>query len=116
MQPCGLFSSSGEQGLLSNGGTQASLFDGFSYCGARALGCVGFSSRGSQALEHRFNSCGAWASLFLGVWNLPRSHIKPLSPALAGRFFSTEPSGKPHLEAFEKNHSVTKSSDWNGFL
>ena len=26
---------------------------------------------------------------------LPRSGIEPLSPALAGRFFTTEPPGKP---------------------
>ena len=24
-----------------------------------------------------------------GVWNLPRPRIKPVSPALAGRFFAT---------------------------
>ena len=30
-----------------------------------------------------------------GMWNLSRSGIKPLSPALAGGFFTTEPPGKP---------------------
>ena len=35
-------------------------------------------------------------SLFLwGMWNLPRSGTEPMSPALAGRFFTTEPPGKP---------------------
>ena len=29
--------------------------------------------------------------------DLPDSGIKPTSPALAGRFFSTEPLGKPGL-------------------
>ena len=29
------------------------------------------------------------------MWNLPRSGIEPMSPALAGGFFTTEPSGKP---------------------
>ena len=28
--------------------------------------------------------------------NLPNPGIKPMSPALAGRFFTTEPSGKPY--------------------
>ena len=28
-------------------------------------------------------------------WDLPRSGIKPVSPALAGTFFTTEPPGKP---------------------
>ena len=30
-------------------------------CRAWALGCVGFSSCGFQALELRLNSCGTWA-------------------------------------------------------
>ena len=34
----GLFSSCGEHGLLSRGSAQASHCDGFSCCGARALG------------------------------------------------------------------------------
>ena len=29
------------------------------------------------------------------MWNLPRSGLKPMSLALAGRFFITEPPGKP---------------------
>ena len=29
------------------------------------------------------------------MWNLPESGIKPVSPALAGRFFTAEPPGKP---------------------
>ena len=33
-----------------------------------------------------------------GTWHLPRPGIKPVSLALAGRFFTTEPPGKPcHL-------------------
>ena len=30
-----------------------------------------------------------------GVWALPRSDTEPMSPALAGRFFTTKPPGKP---------------------
>ena len=34
------------------------------------------------------------------MWNLPRPEIEPMSPALTGRFFTTEPLGKPnHLTA-----------------
>ena len=37
------------------------------------------------------------AELLCGKWDLPGSGIKLVSPALAGRFFTTEPSGKnPH--------------------
>ena len=48
---------------------------------------------GSWALEHRLSTCGAW--LFHGVWNLLRPGVKPMSPALAGGFFTTKPPGKP---------------------
>ena len=29
------------------------------------------------------------------MWDLPRSGIEPVSPALAGQFFTTEPPEKP---------------------
>ena len=29
------------------------------------------------------------------MWDLPRRGMEPMSPALARRFFTTEPSGKP---------------------
>ena len=58
--------------------------------------CTGFSSCGLQALEHRLNSCGARALLLRGMWDLPAPRIKPVSPALAGRFLSTGPPGKPY--------------------
>ena len=43
-------------------GAQASHYGGFSCCWARALGCKGFSSCISQALEQRLNSCGSQLS------------------------------------------------------
>ena len=49
----------------------------------------GLSSCISWALEHRFNGCGAWASLLPSMWNLPRPGIEPVSPVLAARFFTT---------------------------
>ena len=73
-----------------------------SRCKAQALGCSGFSCCSSWAPEHWFSSCGTWAQLF------PRGPgIKPMSPALAGRFVAPEPPGKPmliflpkHIEGF----------------
>ena len=53
------------------------------------IGHMGFRSCGSQTLEHRFCSCGAW-----GTWDLPRSVMEPVSPAPAGGFFTTEPPEK----------------------
>ena len=42
------------------------------------------------------------------MWDLLRAWIKPVSPALAGRFFTTEPPGKPMLSpssALKRNYS-----------
>ena len=90
-------------------GAQASHRGGFSCHRAWALGHMGFSScvHGihrcrSWALEHRRNSCGTQTQLLRGTqtqllrstWDLPGSGIKPGSPALAGRFFTTDPPGK----------------------
>ena len=56
----------------------------------------GLSSCASRALEHRLSSCGAWAQLFRGMWDLPRPGLEPVCPALAGRFLTTVPPGKSH--------------------
>ena len=40
------------------------------------------------------------------MWNLPGSGIKPVSPALAGRFFITEPPGKPFGFFFSFGHTA----------
>ena len=55
----------------------------------------GFHSCSFQALEHRFNSHGTWVQLLCSTWDLPSSGIELVSPALAGRFFTTEPPGRP---------------------
>ena len=89
------FSSCGEQGPLTSWGVWTSHCGGFSCCRTWTLGYAGFSSCSSWALEHRFRSCGAGAQLLHGMQDLPRSGIKPISHSLAGRFFTTEPPGKP---------------------
>ena len=50
---------------------------------------------------HRLNSCGARAWLLLSMWDLLRSGITPVFPALAGRFFTTEPPGKSYPVIFK---------------
>ena len=67
---------------------------GFSSCGSQFLEHR-LSSCGSRALEHSLNSCGMWASLLPGMWDLLGSGIKPVSAALASAFFTTELPGKP---------------------
>ena len=54
------------------------------------------SSHGMQALDCRLISCGMWTLLPHVMWNLPRPGIEPVSPALAGRFLTTEPLGKSY--------------------
>ena len=56
----------------------------------------GLSSCSPGAPEHRLHSCGAWARLLQGKWDHPGSGLKPVSPVLAGRVFTTEPAGQPH--------------------
>ena len=55
----------------------------------------GLSSCGSRALECRLSSCGAWALLLRGTWDLPGPGLEPVSPALAGGFLTPVPPGKP---------------------
>ena len=62
----------------------------------------GLHSCSCLALEHRLSSYGPQAQLFRGMWDLPRSGIEPMSLALAGRFFPTEPPGKPLFYPFKK--------------
>ena len=54
----------------------------------------------SLVAEHRLqtrrlSSCGSRAQSLRGMWDLPRPGLEPLSPALAGRFSTTAPPGKP---------------------
>ena len=59
----------------------------------------------SLVAEHRLrpcrlSSCGLWAQLLRGMWDLPRPGLEPVSPALAGRFSTTAPPGKPQKTLF----------------
>ena len=78
----------------------------FSSCGKR--GPLFIAVRGpltitaSLVAEHtlqtrRLSSCGSWAQLLRGMWDLPRPGLEPVSPALAGRFSTTAPPGKPYI-------------------
>ena len=66
----------------------------------------------SLVVEHRLqtrrlSNCGSRAQLLRGMWDLPRPRLEPVSPALAGRFSTTVPPGKP-LEHFH----LKKSQRW----
>ena len=47
---------------------------------------------------HRLSSCGSQAQLLCSMWDLPRPGLEPMSPALAGRFSTTAPPGKPDAQ------------------
>ena len=50
---------------------------------------------GSVVVTHGLSSCGSRAYLLRGMWDLPEPGLEPMSPALAGRFLTTAPPGKP---------------------
>ena len=59
----------------------------------------------SLVAEHRLqmrrlSSCGSRAQLLRGMWDLPRQGLEPVSPALAGRFSTTAPPGKPSCDIY----------------
>ena len=61
-----------------------------------------FTVVASLVVEHRLqtrrlSNCGSRAQLFRGMWDPPRPGLEPVSPALAGRFPTTAPPGKPSI-------------------
>ena len=55
----------------------------------------------SLVVEHRLqtrrlSSCGSRAQSLRGMWDLPRPGLQPVSSALADRFSTTAPPGKPY--------------------
>ena len=74
-----------------------SLGTGAAFClRVRAFHCSGFSCCGARALGIRFsNQRTGSAVVERGLWDLPRPGVEPMSPALAGGFFTTEPPGTP---------------------
>ena len=49
---------------------------------------------GHRLQTRRLSNCGSRAQLLCGMWDPPRPRLKPVSPALAGRFSTTAPPGK----------------------
>ena len=89
----------------------------FSSCGKR--GPLLIAVRGpltiaaSPVAEHRLqtcrlSSCGSRAQLLRSMWYLPIPGLEPVSPALAGRFSTTAPPGKPLADIFISIHYQRK--------
>ena len=50
---------------------------------------------GHRLQTRRLSSCGSRTQLLRSMWDLLRPGLEPVSPALAGRFSTTAPPGKP---------------------
>ena len=83
-------------GVTLHGSVQAFHCSDFS-CGAQALG-----TQASVVVAHGLSSCGAWALLLHGMWDLPGPGLEAVSPALAGRFLTTALPGKSPQHPFLK--------------
>ena len=91
----------------------------FSSCGkwgplfiaVRGLLTIAASLVAEHRLEtHRLSSCGSRAQFLRGMWDLPRPWLEPVSPALAGRFSTTAPPGKPQPCTFLNKVHIHKKN------
>ena len=56
---------------------------------------------GHRLQTRRLSSCGSQAQPLHGMWDPPRPGLEPVSSALAGRFSTTAPPGKPYVFIFK---------------
>ena len=88
----------------------------------------GVAVHGPQALEHRHSSCGHRHVYSEACGTFPDSTesmgldsgAESMSPALASRFFTTEPLGKPSqvkvlMEKYSSKHTLMDSGTWNSY-
>ena len=64
---------------------------------------------GHRLQTRRLSSCGSRTQLLRGMWDLPRPGLEPVSPALAGRFSTTAPPGKPRSIQDRKSTRLNSS-------
>ena len=68
------------------------------------------AARGPSGCDFRLRSCTG-ARLLCAMWDLPGPGTKPVSPALARRFSTTEPSGTPSCIILE--YTLRWKFKWN---
>ena len=117
------FSNCRERGATLRCSVWASHCGGFYCCGARAPGMRasvvvprGLQSTGSAVVAHRLqtrrlSNCGSRAQLLRGMWDPPGPGLKPMSPALAGGFPTTAPTGKSLGVVFCKNWEADEEAE-----
>ena len=97
----------------------------FSSCGER--GPLFIAVHGSLTMaaslvaEHRLqtrrlSNCGSRAQLLRIMWDPPRPGLEPVSPALAGRLWTTAPPGKPKFHWFLLLFLLLPSSAYFEFI
>ena len=83
----------------------------FSSCGKRGPLFIAvhrpLTIAASLVAERRLSGCGSRAQLLRSMWDPPRPGLEPVTPALAGRFSTTAPPGKPEATIF-KEHLKSK--------
>ena len=93
----------------------------FSSCGKRGplfiAVCGPLTIAASLVAEHRLqtrrlSSCGTRAQLLRGMWDLPRPGLEPMSSALAGRFSTTAPPGKPRMAFLPTWEGFCPGREW----
>ena len=89
--------------VVASGGHSSSRCAGLSLSQPLSLRSTGSRRAGSVIVAHG-------AQLLHGMWDLPRPGLEPVSPALAGRFSTTAPPGKPH-NFFFKAKTVLSGRD-----
>ena len=81
--------------------SRAAAYSAFSVHSAQSLSCaqlfaIPWTVAHQAPLSMGFPRREYWSGLpFPSPWDLPNPGIEPASPALGGRFFTTEPSGEP---------------------
>ena len=80
--------------VAASGGDSLVLLQGPLTAVAPLVASTGLGPWASAIAARRLSSCGTKAWSLGGMWNPPGPGLEPVSPALAGGFFSTGPSGK----------------------
>ena len=83
-------------------GAALQLFSSCSVCASHCRGCCRSWALGCKGIS----SCGPWTQLPQSTWNLPKTGVKPMSPAQADRFLNAGPPGKSNIFfLLPKDHS-----------
>ena len=90
-------------------GATSSFFVRPFYCGGSPCGTQAVGAQASVAVGSQVPQLWHMGLVLCGMWDLPRPGMEPMSPALAGGFFTTESPGKPEGSSCYPFHPYTMS-------